>query len=45
MTSQATVREWGLSDGLSVDEKNIYQGPSLSYEKIELIVTRKLNRI
>ncbi|MDZ7723867.1 MAG: GNAT family N-acetyltransferase [candidate division KSB1 bacterium] len=42
-TSQRSViREWGLSDALFVDDKNIYQGPPLSYDKIRKIIKKKL---
>lgn len=44
-SNRAAVREWGLSDGLFVDEKNIYKGPPLSYEKIKKIIGKKVLRL
>jgi predicted N-acetyltransferase YhbS len=44
-SSRAVVREWGLSDGLFVDEKNIHQGPPLSYEKIRKIIEKKVRKL
>lgn len=41
-SSRATVREWGLSDGLFVNDRNIYNGPPLSYEKIKKIIGKKV---
>ncbi|MEW6187540.1 MAG: GNAT family N-acetyltransferase [Thermodesulfobacteriota bacterium] len=42
---RATVYEWGLSDGLFVDAKNIYGGPPLSYEKIKKIIEKKVRKL
>lgn len=45
MTNRDTVREWGLSDGLFVDGKNIYKGPPLSYDKIRKIIEKRLKKL
>jgi GNAT superfamily N-acetyltransferase len=45
MTSRKTVREWGLSDGLFVDGKNIYKGPPLSYDKIKGIIEKRVRNL
>lgn len=45
MSNRAAVREWGLSDGLFVDGKNIYQGPPLSYDRIRKIIERKVRKL
>lgn len=44
-SSRAAVCEWGLSDGLFVNERNIYRGPPLSYEKIKRIMEKKVRRL
>jgi predicted N-acetyltransferase YhbS len=45
MTRRANVREWGLSDGLFVDQKNIYRGPPLTYDKIKRIIEKRLRKL
>lgn len=45
MTSREAVREWGLSDGLFVDDRNIYRGPPLSYEKIRKTIEKKIRKL
>lgn len=45
VSRRETVREWGLSDGLFIDGKNIYQGPPLSYAKIRKIVEKKVGKL
>ena len=45
MTSREAVREWGLSDGLFVDNKNIYKGPPLNHEKIRKAIEKKLRKL
>ncbi len=37
--------EWGISDGLFVDGKEISFGPPLSYEKLMKIVSRKVKQL
>lgn len=44
-SKRAAVREWGLSDGLFVNERNIYKGPPLSYEKIKRIIEKKVRSL
>lgn len=44
-SSRVVVREWGLSDGLFVNDRNIYKGPPLSYEKIKKIIEKKVRRL
>jgi hypothetical protein len=44
-SSREAVREWGLSDGLFVNERNIYMGPPLSYEKIKKIIGKKVRKL
>lgn len=43
--SRDAIREWGLSDGIFVDKKNIYQGPPLSYERIKKIIGKKVKKL
>ncbi len=45
MSSRAAIREWGLSDGLFVNERNIYKGPPLSYDKIRKIIGKKVSEL
>ena len=45
MTSRETVREWGLSDGLFVDDKNIYKGPPLTYDKIRETIEKRVRKL
>lgn len=45
MTSREVVREWGLSDGLFVDDRNIYKGPPLPYDKIRKIIEKKVRKL
>lgn len=44
-SNRVAVREWGLSDGLFVNERNIYKGPPLSYEKIKKIIEKNVRRL
>jgi N-acetylglutamate synthase-like GNAT family acetyltransferase len=45
MSSREALHEWGISDGLFVDDKNIYQGPPLSYDKIRKIIEKKVRKL
>jgi hypothetical protein len=45
MTDRETVRQWGLSDGLFIDGRNIYRGPPLSYEKIREIIEKRVRKL
>ena len=45
MSSRDAVREWGLSAGLFVDDKNIYKGPPLTYEQISKIIEKKVRKL
>lgn len=45
MTGREAIREWGLSDGLFVDDRNIYKGPPLPYEKIRKIIEEKVRKL
>jgi hypothetical protein len=45
MTSRETVREWGLSDGLFVNGRNIYKGPPLTEDKIREAIKKKVRRL
>jgi hypothetical protein len=45
MTNRESVREWGLSDGLFVDDRNIYKGPPLSEEKIRKAIEKKVRKL
>ncbi len=42
---RAVVREWGLSDALFVNERNIYRGPPLSSKKIRKIIGKHVRRL
>ena len=45
MTSREALREWGLSDGLFVDDRNIYKGPPLPYKKIRKVIEKKVRKL
>ena len=34
-----------LSDGLFVDDKNIYRGPPLSFDKLKRIIEKKVRKL
>lgn len=40
-----TFLEWGISDGLFIDDKEMTTGPPPSYEKIKKRIARKVKRI
>ena len=44
-SSRDTVREWGLSDALFVDDRNIYRGPPISTERIRKCILKKLQKL
>lgn len=37
--------EWGIQDGLYLDEKNILRGPPLKFDKIKKKISRRLKKI
>jgi hypothetical protein len=37
--------EWGIFDGIYVDDKEIATGPPLSYKKIRRVIEKRVNRI
>jgi N-acetylglutamate synthase-like GNAT family acetyltransferase len=45
MTRRENVREWGLSDGLFIDRKNIYRGPPLTYDQIRRIIEKRVSKL
>jgi predicted N-acetyltransferase YhbS len=45
VSNREAIREWGLSDGLFVDNKNIYKGPPLSGDKIRKVIEKKVRRL
>jgi len=38
-------KEWGVSDGLFIDDKAVSFGPPLSYEKIKARITKKVKKL
>ncbi len=40
-----TFLEWGISDGLFIDGKEVRTGPPPSYEKIRRIIARKIKKL
>lgn len=40
-----TFLEWGISDGLFIDDKQIRTGPPPSYEKIRKLIEKKLKKL
>lgn len=45
MNSREAVRQWGLSEGLFIDTRNVYQGPPLSTEKLQKLISRKVKKL
>jgi N-acetylglutamate synthase-like GNAT family acetyltransferase len=45
VSNRAATRLWGLSDGIFVDDKNIYQGPPLTYEKLRKSIGKKVRKL
>lgn len=45
MSSRESVREWGLTDALFIDDRNIYRGPPLTYEKIKNAIEKKIKKL
>ena len=45
MGNREAVREWGLPDGLFIDDKNIYQGPPLTSEKIRKAIEKRIRKL
>jgi len=37
--------EWGISDALFVDRKEIWTGPTPSYEKIRSIIEKRVKKL
>lgn len=44
-SDRATVADWGLSDAVLVDGRNVQKGPPPSYEKIRRIIEKRVNRL
>lgn len=44
-SDRETFLEWGISNGLFVDGKEVRTGPPPSYEKIKSIIAKKVNKI
>ncbi|MDP3687879.1 MAG: GNAT family N-acetyltransferase [Sulfurimicrobium sp.] len=44
-SDRETFLQWGISDGLFVDGKEISHGPPLPYEKIIQIISRKVKKL
>ena len=40
-----TMLEWGISDALYIDGKNVSTGPPPSYEKIKKKIEKKVNKL
>ena len=37
--------EWGIADGLFIDEKEVRTGPPPSYEKIKKLIAKKVKKL
>ena len=44
-SDRAVFEEWGISDALYIDDKNISAGPPLSYESIRKKIQRKVKKM
>ena len=45
MTKRENIRKWGLSDGLFINNKNVYKGPPLTYKQIRKRVEKKVKKL
>ena len=43
--SRETFLEWGISDGLFIDYKEVRTGPPPSYEKIKKLITKRVKKL
>ena len=43
-SERTTFLEWGISDALFIDGKNVTNGPPLAYERIETLIERRARR-
>ena len=44
-SDKATLREWGISDALFVDQKEMRTGPPPSYEKVRKVIAKRAKRL
>lgn len=44
-SNRAIMREWGIQDALFVNDRNIYQGPPLSHEKIRNEILKRVKKL
>jgi hypothetical protein len=42
---RATFLEWGISDALLIDGKEVRTGPPPSYEKLRRLIEKRLKRL
>lgn len=42
---RAVFEEWGISDGVFVDGREVTKGPPLSYERLRSLITRRLRKL
>jgi hypothetical protein len=45
MNNREAVRQWGYSDALFINRKNVYQGPPLSSSKLQKLIGREVKKI
>ncbi|MHB8918481.1 MAG: hypothetical protein ACYC4H_10695, partial [Desulfocucumaceae bacterium] len=44
-SDRKTFNEWGISDALFVDEKEVRTGPPPSYEKIKSLIEKRVRKL
>ena len=44
-SSRAAVAEWGISDGVFVDGKDVQKGPPPTYDKLRSIIAKRIKRL
>jgi hypothetical protein len=44
-SNRTTFTEWGISDALFVDDKGVWTGPPLSFEKIKKIIEKRVKKL
>jgi hypothetical protein len=44
-SDKSTFLEWGISDGLFIDDKAVRTGPPPSYEKLRKLIAKRVRRL
>ena len=44
-TDKEVVREWGITDGLYIDSKEVWTGPAPTYEKLRKRIEKRVRKL